>query len=323
MTGPRVLLVKLSSLGDVIHQLPALTDLRHHRPDVLVDWAVEEAYAPLVSLHPAVTRAIPAALRRLRKHPGALDAWRQLGVLLQGLRRSRYARVIDSQGLLKSALVARAAHGPRHGYDPASIREPAASWLLDVRVAVSRQRHAADRIRALFGLLFGYTPAGPADYGLGNVRLARPEWAPAAPYVVGLHATSRDDKRWDAREWAALSDLLGRAGFCIVFPWGSAGEREAAEQLAANTPDAMVAPPLTLIEAAGLLRHAVAVVGVDTGLAHLAAALGTPTVGVYVATKPGLTGLMAGGTLANLGGPGAPPTASEVMAALRPALATA
>jgi heptosyltransferase-1 len=320
MTGLRVLLLKLSSLGDVIHQLPALTDLHALRPEVVVDWAVEEAYASLVGLHPSVTRAIPVALRRLRAQPGSSGAWKSLGASLALLRRGRYDRVIDTQGLLKSAILARFARGPRYGYDRSSIREPAASLLLDVRVSVSRERHAVDRIRALFAGVFGYVPSGPADYGLGGASLAKPDWTPPAPYVVALHATSRHDKRWADTEWVRLADRLEAAGLSVVYPWGNASEREVAERLVAQSGAAVLAPRVSLIEAAGLLRHAAAVVGVDTGLAHLAAALGTPTVGIYVATKPGLTGLTGGGTLANLGAPGAPPTSAAVMEALRPAL---
>lgn len=320
MTGMHVLLLKLSSLGDVIHQLPALMDLRAHRPDVAVDWAVEEAYAALIRLHPSVATAIPVALRRLRSGPERVDAWKSLGKSVAVLRRKRYDWVIDSQGLLKSAILARLARGPRCGYDRASIREPAASLLMDVRMTVSREQHAVDRIRALFGLVFGYSPSGPANYGLGAARLARPGWAPHRPYVVALHATSRDDKRWADGQWAALASRLAATGRVVVYPWGSAHERETAERLAAQSGSAIVAPPLPLIEAAALLRHAAAVVGVDTGLAHLAAALGVPTVGIYVATKPGLTGLTGGGTLANLGEPGAAPSAAVVMEALLPAL---
>lgn len=235
------------------------------------------------------------------------------------LRETPRDWVIDSQGLVKSAALARLAPGPRFGYDPASIREPLASAALDVRARISRQLHAVDRIRMLFSAIFGYRLEGPPDYGV-SVEPARPTWAPTGPFVVGLHASSRNDKCWPAQRWRQLAAGLEREGLPIVLPAGSAAEREAATQLAASLPGAIVAPPMSLPEAASLLAGASGVVGVDTGLAHLAVAVGTPTVGVYVATDPGLTGLLGQSAVANLGKPGAAPTAEAVFGALAPRL---
>lgn len=319
MPPQRALVVKLSSLGDVIHQLPALSDLQRQRPDIAVEWVVEEAYAPLAALHPAVATVIPACLRRLKHNPASLAGWRAAASFIARLRADRFDWVVDSQGLLKSALLARLATGPRFGYDRQSIREPAACAWLDVRVPVSRRLHAVERIRGLFAAAFAYRVEGAVNYGLA-VKSARPAWVPSGPYVVGLHATSRAEKRWTEAHWLQLAAQLADCGVSMVYPAGTAAERAVASRLAAGTRGATAAQALSLPEAAALLAHASGVVGVDTGLAHLAVAVGTPTVGIYVATDPGLTGLLGGGSVANLGSPGAAPTPEAVFNALAPRL---
>ena len=311
MSAPRVLFVKLSSLGDVIHHLPAVSDLHAHRPEVAIDWAVEEAYAPLVRLHPAVARTIPVALRHLRSNLLAPAAWGALSGLRQELQANRYDWIVDSQGLLKSVAVARLARGPLFGYDRPSVRERAAARFYDQSIAVPKGLHAVERNRRLAGAVFGYRPEGLPDYGLGAPALA-PPWAPPQGYVVALHASSRPGKRWPDRHWIALSAHLAREGLAIVFPGGSRAERADAARLAAASREGVAAPEVNLLEAAALLAHARAVVGVDTGLTHLAVALGTPTVGIYVATQPGLTGLLGSDRAVNLGGPGQVPSAADV-----------
>ncbi len=315
MPAPRALFVKLSSLGDVIHHFPAVSDLRAHRPEIVVDWAVEEAYAPLVRLHPGVARTISVGLRRLRSNLLAPASWGALSTTRRALREERYDWIVDAQGLLKSVAVARLARGPLFGFDRRSVRERAAARFYDQGLAVPRGLHAIERNRRLVGAVFGYAPEGPPDYGLARPALA-PGWAPSGPYVVALHASSRRDKRWPAERWVALAGRLHEAGIATVYPGGSARERAEAARLAASTPGAIAAPPLGLPDAAALLAGAAAVVGVDTGLTHLAVALGTPTVGLYVATQPGLTGLHGGERAVNLGGPGQVPEVDLVVRVL-------
>jgi len=311
MSAPRVLFVKLSSLGDVIHHLPAVSDLRACRPEVAIDWAVEEAYAPLVRMHPAVSRTIPVALRRLRSNPLAAAAWGALSGVRRELQDRHYDWIVDSQGLLKSVAVARLARGPLFGYDRASVRERAAARFYDQPIAVPKGLHAVERNRRLVGAVFGYRPEGRPDYGIGSLAAALP-WVPKPGYVVALHASSRPGKRWPDAHWIALSAYLARAGFAIVFPGGSPAERADAARLAAASTGGVAAPDMDLPEAAALLCHANAVVGVDTGLTHLAVALGSPTVGIYVATQPGLTGLHGSDRAVSLGGPGRVPSAADV-----------
>ncbi|MDQ3026477.1 MAG: lipopolysaccharide heptosyltransferase I [Pseudomonadota bacterium] len=314
MLAPHVLFVKLSSLGDVIHHLPAVTDLLEHRPDARVSWAVEEAYADLVRLHPGVCEVIPVGLRGLKAN--VLDAarWRRVAEARRTLGRGRWDYVIDAQGLIKSALVARAAHGAAFGLDHKSARERMAARFYDVKIAVERGRHAVERNRELVAQVFGYALERPARYGLVPPA-APPPWAPAGPYAVLLHAASRLSKRWPDDHWVKLARMLSDSGYATVFPGGSEAERAAAARLALIVPGALAAPPMGLDAAAGLIAHAALVAGVDTGLTHLAVALGRPTVGIYTATRPELTGLY-GSDGVNLGGPGKAPSVEAVAAAL-------
>ena len=314
MPAQRILFVKLSSLGDVIHHLPAVTDLAKRMPGVHVGWAVEEAYAELVRLHPAVVESIPVGLRALRSHPLDAESWRRMGAARRALAAKRWDYVIDTQGLLKSALVAKTAAGRSFGLDGASARESAAAWFYDQAYAVPRALHAVERNRRLVGQVLGYEPEGAADYGLETPPYP-PLWAPRGRYAVMLHAASRADKQWADEKWVELARRLAQHGYATVFPGGTEGERIAAARLALLVPGAIAAPPMDLWVAATLLAHAEVVVGVDTGLTHLAVALDRPTVGIYRATHPALTGLH-GASGVSVGAPGREPTVDEVMQSL-------
>ena len=314
MAGTRVLFVKLSSLGDVIHHLPAVTDLCARRPEVRIHWAVEEAYADLVRLHPAIEQAIAVPLRRIRGHIASRAAWHDLSAARRSLGRHPYDYVVDTQGLLKSALVARLAHGARFGFDRASAREKIAARFYDQGFAVAKGQHAVERNRRLVAEVFGYEVDTLPDYGIAPPPSA-PSWAPPR-YYVALHATSRADKLWPEAHWIELAKRLAAQGLVAVYPGGSAVERNAAARLAQQSPGAMLAPPVSLVEAAALLSRADGVVGVDTGLTHLAVALNVPTLGIYTATDPALTGLHGGPSAVNLGGKGLVPSVDEVERAL-------
>ena len=314
MPAQRILFVKLSSLGDVIHHLPAVTDLARRMPGAHVAWAVEEAYADLVRLHPAVVESIPVGLRALRGHPFDSERWRRVGAARRALSAKRWDYVIDTQGLLKSALVAKAAAGRSFGMDGASAREGAAAWFYDEAFPVPRELHAVERNRRLVASVLGYEPEGPADYGL-EAPPYPPLWAPRGRYAVLLHAASRAEKQWPDEKWVDLARRLARHGYATVFPGGTEGERMAAARLALLVPGSVAAPPMDLWVAATLLAHAEMVVGVDTGLTHLAVALDRPTVGIYRATDPALTGLH-GESGVSLGGPGREPSVDDVVLAL-------
>ena len=300
--SPRILLVKTSSLGDVLHNLPVVSDIVRHFPNSHIDWLVEESFAELPKLHPAVHEVIPVALRRWRGRLLSPDTWREIKAFRALLTEQNYDFAIDTQGLLKSALLMRGAQGLRCGFDRRSAREMVSCILYQRTFAVATGQHAVERNRQLVAQALGYALDGPADYGIHPPSIEHFTWLEQGIYAVLLHATSRNDKLWGETNWIALGQYLHQKNIRSILPWGSETERLRSLRLAAAIPGAVTPPRLDLYEAAALLGGAHAVIGVDTGLAHLAAALNIPTVGIYTATDPALTGLYAGARVINLGG---------------------
>ena len=303
-------------MGDLIHTLPALTDLACRFPDLRVDWLAEEAFTDIPRLHPAVAQVLPIAWRRWRKQLWSPSVWRQMRACYQQLNATPYDLVLDAQGLLKSALAAcLVRRTPLGGYAADSIREPLASRFYHKTYHVSRTLSAITRNRLLLGQAFGYQP-DLAHIRFGIQPGARPAWLHAERYAVLLTATSRAEKEWPEAHWLRLGAALHAQGVAVVWPWGNAVEQARALRLADGLPGSQAAPKLRLAEAAGLLGHACAVVGVDTGLTHLANALDVPLVALYTDTDPALTGVVPSARAMNLGGVGQCPDVEAVLAAL-------
>jgi len=314
--APRILLVKTSSLGDVIHNLPVVSDIVQHFPGAQIDWLVEEGFAALPLLHPNVCKVIPVAIRRWRRALWQASTWREIGAFRRNLSAQRYDKIIDTQGLLKSTLLMSNARGVRCGFDRNSAREPIASCFYQQSFSVARKLHAVERNRLLAALTLGYELSEPANFGITPPEIPHPIWLPVGAYVVLLHATSRDDKLWDEAKWVALGKYFQQQHIRSILPWGSVAERSRSEKLREQIPDAICPPKLNLNEVSALLGNAHAVIGVDTGIAHLAAALNKPTIGIYTATDPTLTGLYAGAQTVNLGGKNYSPSVSEMITGL-------
>ena len=310
-----ILLVKTSSLGDVVHNLPVASDIRARFPGARIDWVVEEAFADIPRLHPGVRRVIPVAVRRWRRNLLAAATWGELREYRTAVRSERYDLVLDTQGLIKSALLARQVPGRRAGYAAEAAREPLAARFYDDTYAIPGNMNAVERNRRLAAAALGYEPNLPLDYGIAAEPLAA-AWLPAAPSCVLLTASSRADKLWPEAGWLQLAAALNARGLACVLPGGSAEERERAARLAGGMAQAVAAPPMGIAELARLLAGARLVVGVDTGLSHIAAALGRLTFCLFAGSHPELTGVHAGDTAINLGGAGAAPTASQVVAAV-------
>ncbi len=310
----RLLLVKTSSLGDVIHNLPVLSDLRVVFPDAQIDWCVEEAFVEIVRLHPAVAEIIPVALRRWRKTLGRRATWQEIVAFKKRLSATPYDAILDTQGLIKSGVIARLANGRRYGYAAEVAREALAARCYDEGFVIPPNAHAIERNRWLAAAAFNYPLDLPLDYGIVAPASDLPWLPPTTRVAVLLTATSRDDKLWEEARWVALAQALAERGVTSVFPSGSLRERERVVRLAAAVPGAIVAPPLGLSALAGLLGQAQVVVGVDTGLVHLACALNRPSLALYTATDPALTGVYGRGFCRNLGAPGRSPAWREVFA---------
>jgi len=305
-----ILLVKTSSLGDVVHNLPVASDLHRAFPACAIDWVVEENFAAIPGAHAAIRSVLPVAIRRWRVAPWRRAVHAEICAFARALRRVRYDAIIDTQGLLKSALIACAARGIRYGLDWKSSREPLAVFY-DRSFRVPWSLHAVERNRALAAQALGYA-AGEIDYGV-HARPTRFAWLAAQRYALLVHSTSATSKLWPEARWIELGAYLARRGIVCVMPWGSAPERARSERLAGKIPQGIVPPPLNLDEAMALFAGAEAVVGVDTGLTHLAAALGVKTIGIYCATDPARTGIHGCRTGASAGGVDSPPESGEVI----------
>ena len=311
----KILVIKTSSLGDVVHNFPVISDIKANFPDVAIDWMVEEAYQSLVQLHPGVRRAIPVSIRRWRRDLLQFDTWSELGKLRNFFRNSPYDQIIDTQGLIKSALLAYGAHGLSHGFDSRSAREPLAARFYDVRHNVAREMHAVMRNRKLASQALGYTLAEFIDYGL-TVR-SDEAFVSLNNSVVFLHSTSKQEKHWRESHWVTLGEKVEASGLRVILPWGNHSERLRSERIATSLGNPLIPESLGIDRLASLLGNCIAVVGVDTGLTHLAAALGTPVAAIFCATDPKRTGTFGASRSHNLGGPGRMPEVSEVIHVLR------
>lgn len=317
----RVLVVKTSSMGDIVHAMPAASDMLRHVPGLQLDWLCEAPFAAIPQLHPGVQRVLPMAWRKWRRQLLQPATWSAISALRRELQRERYDLVLDMQGLLKSALWARQARGPLAGFDRQSVREPMAAWLYQRRASVPYQMHAIDRCRRLAAAQLGYAlPDSAPDFGL---RVPTLTWAPSGAYAVMIPNASRAEKLWPERRWAAVGQRLRSKGWLPVVMWGSEAEQTLAERIAASC-EGDVPPFLRVGEVAALLAGARHVVGLDTGFTHLGAALGRPTLGIYCDHEPdraGITGSGPDAVVASIGGKGQVPTQNEVMALLEQQLA--
>lgn len=287
----RVLIVKTSSMGDVLHTLPALTDAQQAIPGIQFDWVVEEGFAQIPSWHAAVDRVIPVAIRRWRKAWFSAPIKAERKAFRDAVRLQQYDAIIDAQGLVKSAaLVTRLACGVKHGMNWSTAREPLASLFYNRKHHIAKQQHAVERTRELFAKSLGYAkPQSQGDYAIAQ-HFVNECNADTGQYAVFLHATTRDDKHWPEANWRELIELLNNTGIRIKLPWGAPHEEERAKRLAEGFPYVDVLPRMSLEEVARILAGAKFVVSVDTGLSHLTAALDRPNITLYGPTDPGLIG---------------------------------
>jgi heptosyltransferase I len=288
----RVLIVKVSSLGDIIHTLPAVTDAARARRGLRFDWVVEEAFADIPSWHPAVDKVIPVALRRWRKNP--FQCWRsgEFSEFRRNLKEEHYDLVIDAQGLIKSGLISRLARGLTVGLSNRTVREPLATLFYNVVYTVPWQQHAVERVRDLFSRAFNYAiDLRQCDYGLDVRRFMHgADVQTRTPYVMFFHGTTWESKLWPVQYWQQLAQLANAAGYGVKVLWGNALERDRAHAIAGAAANVTVLERQSMQGIAGEIARCAGVVSVDTGFAHLAAAFALPVVSLYGASDASLTG---------------------------------
>ncbi|QEI11945.1 lipopolysaccharide heptosyltransferase I [Cellvibrio japonicus] len=291
----RILLVKMSSMGDIFHTFPALSDLKQQHPHVEIDWVVEEGFSEIAAWHPAVTRVIPIQLRRWMKHKG-YASWQAFKAWKKNLQLEHYDCVIDAQGLLKSGLISRCANSPViHGYDKHSARETIAHWFYTNSYAVDTRQHAVERTRQLFGKAFGYQPTPLLNFGIKQQFTHVVKNSRKLVFIIG---TSWVTKLWSTSEWQALAQIAIAQGYAVEIIWGSPSEQEIARKIIEQCPLATrPGERMSITAIAEKLVEATGVIGLDTGFSHLAGALETPTIALYGPTSPTKVGLIGPHTL--------------------------
>jgi heptosyltransferase-1 len=315
----KILLVRVSSLGDVLHNLPMVADILRHHPGATIDWVVEEGYVSLVRLQPQVRKIIPWALRRWRKSLGRKETRAEIAGFFRVLREEQYDYVFDTQGLLKTGIIMGAARG-RHKVGLANGSEGSGyegiSRIFHTRsIPLDPRTHAVARGRLVAAAALGYTLDAPPDFGLPQPRAdERSDWMPPNDYAVFFHGTARDAKKWSPENWVAVGKAL--APMPVLLAWGSPAEKAEAEALAAQLPNARVLPKLSMMEAVKLAQHASLAIGVDTGLTHIAAAFYRPTIELYCDSPKWKTEGNWSPRIVNLGDKGAPPSVPEVLDAV-------
>ena len=278
-------------MGDVVHTMPALTDAARAIPTIQFDWAIDESFADIPTWHSHVEKVFPVALRRWRGGLSSAAGRAEVKECLRELRGQSYDAIVDLQGEFKSALIARLAKGKRYGYDAASAREWGAHTVYSEKIEVARGMHSMVRMRKLLSQAVGYSyDEATVDYGINRNRLPASTLSRDDPYVVFIHSTSWASKNWPEEYWRELAASVTAAGNSVVLPWGSADERERSMRIAAEQPNRIVMPKLSISGKASIISGASATVGLDTGLSHIAAALSIPSVTLYGATDPNLCG---------------------------------
>ncbi|HLU19953.1 MAG TPA: lipopolysaccharide heptosyltransferase I [Pusillimonas sp.] len=312
----KILIVRSSSLGDLVHMLPAVSDIARHVPQAQIDWVVEESFAEIPSWHPAIHEVITVAHRRWRKSWWSRQSRKERAILRETLRSRHYDIVLDMQALMKSIWVVRQTRGTRHGLDRKSAREPLASLFYDVKHTVKFWQPAIIRQRELAASVFGYQYEGTPDFGLQ----AFTDGQAIEPYAVIMPSASRADKLWPSEDWQAVFDRLQERELSLKLLAGNEAEAARGRALIAGRQNAEVLPRMSLTDIAHVLARARIMVGLDSGLTHLSAGLGRPTIGIYKASTPVRTPLQGPAYTASLGERGNAPSAQTVLSAIDQAL---
>lgn len=286
-------------MGDVFHTFPALSDAQKAIPNLVVDWVVEKSFSEIPKWHPTVDKVYPIELRKWRKSLHKRSTRKEISSFFEEINQTKYDMILDAQGLLKSAWVARRVKGEVSGFDWKSAREGLASLFYKNKCSVLKDQHAISRLRQLFSKALNYPldKGAPIFYGLDTSTWKKPlilqENIKEAPYMVFLHGTTWETKYWPEAYWIELLKRVQKQGYKVILPWGNTEEHSRALRIAGTAGKQATWVPsemLSLNEMAKTLKNAQAVVSVDTGLSHVATALETPMVVLYRVTDPKLVG---------------------------------
>lgn len=311
----RILVVKVTSLGDIVQAQPVVWDLRRAFPEARIDWAADEAFAEVVHWNPGVDRVLCAPLRRFKKARN-LDDLRAIAASIRMLRSERYDLVLDIHGVYKSAIIAFIARSRRrYGYCRENLGEAGAAFAYTDRFDRRLASNAWYAMRRSVSDALGYTIDERPHFGLKLPPALSVIGEPARRAML-FHATSTDVKKWPAGHWIGVAQALTARGLQVVLPWGSEREHDEACRIAAGVPQARVLPKLTVTECAQLIDASELVVGMDTGFVHLAYALGKPTVMIFTATSRFHFGIDIPGRATSVGDEGRPPAVRDVLAAI-------
>jgi heptosyltransferase I len=291
----KILIVKMSSMGDIFHTFPAISDLKTQFPQASIHWVVEEGFKEIVDWHPGVDKVIPISLRRWLKARNG-TAWRAFKQWKTALQQEQYDYIVDAQGLLKSAFIAQCAHGKAvHGFHRRCSREAISHWFYDKRYHISKDKHAVERTRQLFGSLFNYTPNKALNFGINQNFTHVIDNPRKLIFIIG---TSWVTKLWATPHWQQLATMALTAGFEVEIIWGSQQEQDIAQSIIDQCPGATrPRERMSITDIAEKLVSAAGVVGLDTGFSHLAGALEIPTIAIYGPTSPIKVGLIGEHTL--------------------------
>lgn len=314
----KILLIRVSSLGDVLHNMPIVDDIKAHYPDAQIDWVVEEAYVNLVKLQPKVHKVIAYAQRRWRKSLGKAETRAEIKQFYRSLREEAYDFVLETQGLFKTGIIMGLARTTPKGQKIGLANGTEGSGYEGISrlfhhrsIPVDKRTHAVLRGRIVAAAALGYEVKTPASFGLTRLT-HQPDWMPDTPYIVFFHATAGASKKWARNNWIATARDLQVTGWPILLPWGNDSEKAEAQAMAEQMANAQVLPKLSMQDATILAQNAALVIGVDTGLVHIAAAYETPTIEIYCDSPKWKTEGNWSPKIINLGDQGQPPSVAEV-----------
>lgn len=316
----KLLLIKTSSMGDLIHTFPALTDLSQNRPNEYeITWVVEESFADIAKMHPMTKKVIVFGSRRWKKNIFKAQTWREFSAFKRSLRQEKWDLIVDCQGLFKSAMITRLAAQkgtiPTYSFSKESIRDPYAARFYQHGFSVAKGLTAIERNRQLFSKIFNYTPQPLANFGIQHWDEIS-HLTPQHPFAALIHGTSAENKEWPEERWIQIGGWLAKKGLISILFWGNAREHERALRIAEQVPDAIVMPRVSIHEAGLILSKAALIIAVDTGFAHLANTQDRPVIGLFLGSHADYAGVIPtedNPHAVNLGGKGENPEVLDVI----------